>query len=48
MFLAFVLTPSLHTTCSCLIIIIIIASHDNEMNEIYNDKIYMRRSDTMK
>ena len=31
-----------------VIIIIIIASHDNEMNEIYNDKIYMRRSDTMK
>ena len=30
-----------------IIIIIIIASHDNEMNEIYNDKIYMRRSDTM-
>ena len=31
-----------------IIIIIIIASHDNEMNNIYNDKIYMRRSDTMK
>ena len=31
-----------------IMIIIIIASHDNEMNEIYNDKIYMRRSDTMK
>ena len=37
---------SLHATQ--LIIIIIIASHDNEMNEIYNDKIYARRSDTMK
>ena len=27
---------------------IIIASRDIEMKEIYNDKIYMRRSDTMK
>ena len=30
------------------ILIIIIASHDNEMNDIYNDKIYMRRNDTVK
>ena len=27
--------------------IIIIASHDNEMNDVYNDKIYMRRNDTV-
>ena len=28
-----------------IMIIIISASHDNEMNDIYNDKIYIRRSE---
>ena len=49
-------TTNLCKTCSFLtkwnviimIIIIIIASHDNEMKEIYNDKICMRRSDMIK